>query len=91
VSTSSSSSTDSARDVSPVYQIHTRVPTVQEGNQLLPCPFRAQRKGDCVQAVDGIQAQNDIVVLQFVDKDGDWVELVVLVCFHGGRSVSGND
>lgn len=30
-------------------------------------------------------------MLQFVDEDGDWVELVVLICFHGGRSVSGDE
>lgn len=37
--------------------------------------------------MDGIQAQDDIVVLQFVDEHGDWVELVVLICVHGGRSI----
>lgn len=40
--------------------------------------------------MDGVQSQNDIVVLQFVDEHGDWVELVVLIRFHDGRSISGD-
>lgn len=41
--------------------------------------------------MNGIQSQDDIVVLQFIDEHGDWVELVVLIRFHGGRSVSGDE
>lgn len=29
-------------------------------------------------------------MLQFVDEHGDWVELVVLVRFHIGQSISGD-
>jgi hypothetical protein len=91
VSTSSSSSTDSAAHVS----LHPpparpRALTVQEGDELLSCSLRAQGKSYRVEAVDGIQSQNDIVVLQFVNEHSDWVELVVLVRFHGGRSISGD-
>jgi hypothetical protein len=67
-----------------------RALTVQEGDELLPRSLRAQGKSYRVEAVDGVQAQDDIVVLQFVDEHGDWVELVVLVRFHGGRSISGD-
>jgi hypothetical protein len=92
VSTSSSSSTDSAARVSSRPRpARRRALTVQEGDELLPRSLRAEGKSYRVQAVNGVQAQDDIVVLQFVDEHGDWVELVVLVRFHGGRSISGDD
>lgn len=57
--------------------------TVEEGYELVPCALRAQCESYGVETVDGIQSQDDIVVLQLVDEDSDWVELVVL-CVHGG-------
>jgi hypothetical protein len=41
--------------------------------------------------MNGIQSQDDIVMLQFVNEHGDRVELVILIRFHGGRSVSGDE
>jgi hypothetical protein len=62
--------------------------TVEEGYQLIPCPLSAQCKSYRVEAMNRVQSQNHIIVLQLVDEDGDRVELVVL-CVHGGLWGSG--
>jgi hypothetical protein len=84
VRTSSSSSTDSATCVSPFRTLASiqSLHTVQERYKLLPRPFSAQREGYGVQALDRIQSQHNVIVLQLVDKDGDRVELVVLIRLH---------
>jgi hypothetical protein len=57
--------------------------TVEEGYQLISCPLSAQCKSYGVQAVNRVQSQNHVIVLELVNEDGDWVEFVVL-CVHGG-------
>lgn len=64
--------------------------TVQEWYELFSCAFSAERKSNGIEAMDGIQAQNDIVMLQFIDKNRNWVELVILIRIHGGYGVAGN-
>ena len=85
VSTSSSSSTDSVYFVSPHVSLVVckRKPTVEEGYQLISCALSAQCKSYGVETVNCVQSQDHIVVLELVDEDGNWVELVVL-CVHGG-------
>jgi hypothetical protein len=65
--------------------------TIQERNQLISCPVCAEGKSYRVEAVNSVQPQDHIVVLQFINEHGDWVELVILVRFHGGQSVSGDE
>lgn len=59
--------------------------TVQEWYQLVPRPLRAQGQSYCVQAVNSVQSQHHIVMLQLVDEDGNRVELVILICLHDAR------
>jgi len=72
VRTSSSSSTDSSASVRYVGQLPSplTIPrhTVQEWDQFVPCPLRAKSQRDCGQSMDGIQSQEDIVVLHRVSE-----------------------
>lgn len=37
--------------------------TIEEGYELVSCPLRPQREGDCGESSDGIEAEENIVVL----------------------------
>jgi hypothetical protein len=61
--------------------------TIKKGDQLIAGALRTQSEGNGRKAVDGIESEQDVVVLQFVDQHGDGVKLIVGVCrvSHGGR------
>lgn len=57
---------------------------LQERDQLVPRPFRAERERDRREPVDRIEAQVHIVRFELVDEHGDGVKL--LIGLHLGRT-----
>jgi hypothetical protein len=58
---------------------------LEERDQLVPCPLRAEREGDGGEAPDGGQAEDDVLRFELVQQEVDRVEFRVGVG-HGGRS-----
>lgn len=70
--------------------------TVEEGDQLLARALGAQGEGDSRKAVDGIEAQEDIVVLYLICQHrrcaaGGWMVVVVAAVWSGRRPRTGRE
>ena len=51
--------------------------TIEERDQLIAGTLRTQGQRNCIEALDGIETERDIVVTELIYQDGDGVELFV--------------